>query len=489
MGWLAERAGPVTRFCMSMLVAVPAELEMEQLVAALQAVTDHHGMLRSRLVCPPRGPWRLEVPPAGTVPAGPWARRAEAAGLDERALAAVVAREARAAAGRLDPQAGVMVQVVWLDAGPVVAGRLLLVIHHLVVDGVSWRILIPDLAVAWQAVAAGQQPVLAPTGMSFRQWARLLATRAHDPAVTAELSAWTAVLEGGDSPLASRPLDPARDTAAATAQVSVRVPTGLSTALLTSVPAAFHGGVNDVLLAGLTVAVTAWRQRRGGEPGPVLVDVESHGREQDAAEVDLSRTVGWFTSIYPVRLDTRTCGLAEVTAGGPAAGQAVRRVKEQMRAIPGAGLGYGLLRYLNLATGPGLAALPAPQIGFNYMGRFMAGRPAWEREDWRRAGDGLGGRDAGMLPRHVLEAGGVTRDLPGGPRLILTLSCPRELISEEAVRELGDDWLAALHGIATHATQPGADGHTPSDFPLLTLTQDEVEEFEDLATEIARGTK
>ncbi len=372
-------------------------------------------------------------------------------------------------------------QAVWLDAGPDAAGQLLLVIHHLVMDGVSWRILVPDLAAAWGAVVAGQQPALEPTGTSFRGWARLLAARAHAPAVTAELPAWTAVLQGGDAPIAARPLDPARDTDAVMERVSIPVPAEVSSALLTSVPAAFHGGVNDVLLAGLAVAVTEWRRRRVGVGGPVLVDVESHGREQDAAEVDLSRTVGWFTCIYPARLNAETCGLAEVAAGGPAAGRAVRRVKEQLRAVPGTGLGYGLLRYLNPDTGPALSVLPVPQIAFNYMGRFKAGRAAGEREDWQPVDGPRGARNAGIPAWHALEAGGVTRDLPDGPRLILTLSCPRELITKEAARELGEAWLAALRGIASYAARHAAGEHTPSDFPLLTLTQEEVDEFEDLA--------
>ena len=176
----------------------------------------------------------------------------------------------------------------------------------------------------------------------------------------------------------SRALDPAGDTVATVRAVSAEVPAEATAALLATVPAAFHGGVNDVLLAGLAVAVAAWRDRRGQPGTSVLVDVEGHGREPGEAgpDVDLSRTVGWFTSIYPVRLDSGTVALAEVVAGGPAAGEVVRRVKEQVRAVPGDGLGYGLLRYLNPETGPVLAGLPVPQIGFNYLGRFGGARAA-----------------------------------------------------------------------------------------------------------------
>ena len=379
MCWLAERGGPAGRFSQWAQVVVPPGAGLDALAAAVRAVAGRHDVLRARLEQPPGGPWRLVIPEqAETVPAGPWVRRVDAAGLGAGVLGAAAREQARAAAGRLDPVAGVMVQVVWLDAGPGVAGRLVVVVHHLVVDGVSWRILVPDLAAAWHAAAAGRVPVLEPVPVSFRSWARLLAERAKDPEVTAQLPAWAAIVDGGDPPLSSRPLDPAVDTAATVRSVAAEVPAEVTSALLGPVPAVFHGGVNDVLLAGLAVAVAAWRARRGQPGSSVLVDVEGHGREPgDAgADVDLSRTVGWFTSIYPVRLDSGTVALAEVVAGGPAAAEVVRRVKEQVRAVPGDGLGYGLLRYLNPQTGPALAGLPVPQIAFNYLGRFGGARAA-----------------------------------------------------------------------------------------------------------------
>jgi amino acid adenylation domain-containing protein/non-ribosomal peptide synthase protein (TIGR01720 family) len=500
--WLAERGGAVARFSQSVVVVVPPRLGLDHLAAAVAAVAERHPVLRARLERPPGGSWQLAMPEAGPASAaGPWVRRAEAPGLDDDALAREAARRGREAAGGLDPAAGVMLQAVWLDRGPEATGRLVVVVHHLVVDGVSWRVLVPDLAAAWQAVAAGTEPALDPVPTSFRRWALLQAGRACDPEVTAELPAWAAILDGTDPPLAERALDPAVDTMAVLRGVSVEVPAEVAGALLTTVPAVFHGGINDVLLAGLAVAVTAWRARRGQRATSVLVDVEGHGREPGPAYpgVDLSRTVGWFTSLYPVRLDPgQAAGLAEVAAGGPAAGQAVKRVKEQLRAVPGDGLGFGLLRYLNAETGPVLGALAVPQIGFNYLGRFTAGAagagsPAAGAGAARDAGDGrsgprewqlagenaLGGdADADMPAGHVLEAGGLARDLPGGPRLAVRLSWPEGLLAADEVRQLGEDWVAALAGIAAHAARPGAGGHTPSDFPLITLDEDDISELE-----------
>jgi non-ribosomal peptide synthase protein (TIGR01720 family) len=211
--------------------------------------------------------------------------------------------------------------------------------------------------------------------------------------------------------------------------------------------------------------VTRWRQRRGDPAGPVLVDVESHGRHSD--DLDLSRTVGWFTSVHPVRLDLGDIPAGEVAAGGEAAGAAVKRVKQQLRAVPGDGLGYGLLRYLNPDTCGALAALPAPQIGFNYLGRFLTGTPARAANKgvappryWQPAREPAGtgahpGASADSLAApapHPLEAAAMVReDLRGGPRLVLVLFSPHGLISQPAIGRLGRDWEAAVRGLIGYA--------------------------------------
>ena len=409
-------------------------------------------------------------------------RRADAAGAGAAGLGRLAAAEQAAAAARLDPAAGVMVQGSWLDRGPGQAGLLVVVVHHLVVDGVSWRVLLPDLEAAWIAVAAGREPVLDPVGTSFRRWSQLLAAAAGQDQAAGELAWWQRVLDAGDPLLGSRPLGPA-DTVAGTRRMPVPVPADLAGPLTGQVPAVFGCGVHEVLLAALAAALTRWRP--GGPAGGVLIDLEGHGREQVSADADVSRTVGWFTSHYPVRLDPGPVPFTEVAAGGAAAGRVLKRVKEQVRAVPGDGLGFGLLRYLNPEAAAVLAGYPAPQIGFNYLGRFTAagleerrragnqpaGRePAAGREPvaWRPAGRVLGGSaDPGMPAGHVLEVSGLVRDLPGGPRLELSLGWAGQLLDEPQVAELARLWAAALAGLAAHAARPGAGGLTPSDLPLV----------------------
>jgi hypothetical protein len=168
MHWLLEREGPIDRFCQAMLLRLPVGLQGDHLVGALQHLLDRHDALRLRLAGAGRGAgWSLEVAPAGAVRAGACLRRVEVWGLDDAGLQERIAREAQAAECRLAPAAGVMVQAVWFDAGETAAGRLLLTIHHLAVDGVSWRILVPELAAAWAAIAGGGAPALGRVGHRF----------------------------------------------------------------------------------------------------------------------------------------------------------------------------------------------------------------------------------------------------------------------------------------------------------------------------------
>jgi amino acid adenylation domain-containing protein/non-ribosomal peptide synthase protein (TIGR01720 family) len=476
MAWLAELGGPAPDYRQSVLVRVPAGAGLDELAGAFQAVADRHDLLRARAWCEERL-CRLEVLPVGAVQASGWLRRVAVVGLDTAARREAVAAADAAAAARLDTAAGVMAQAVWFDAGPAERGWLLIVIHHLVVDGVSWRILLPDLASAWQAER------LQPVPVSFRRWAARLTAAATDPElVERELPVWREVLASPDPALGGRRLDPETDHPRTRRSLTVPVPAQVTAGLLADVPAAFHAGVNDALLAGLAVAVVWWRRRHGWSDGTaVLADVEGHGRDEDLLPgADLSRTVGWFTSMYPVRLDPGAVDWGQVCAGRADAGLAVKRVKEQLRAIPGHGTGFGLLRYLNPRTGPELAALGSPQIGFNYLGRFTAtgaGRD-WEMapEPGAPGGGALGGGGTIGLA-HAVEVNAIAVDRGQGPVIEATWSWAGALLTEPQVAELAQAWTAALRGINSHVAAGGG-GRTPSDLFLRGLTQEDLDGLE-----------
>ena len=486
MHWLMRRGGPIEQFHQAVLLQVPGAVREEQLAAALQAVFDHHDALRLRVT---RGLGEadaaFEIMACGMVAAAACLRRVDIRDLDAEARHQRIVQEAAAAAGRLSPASGVMVQAVWFDAGPDESGRLLLTIHHLSIDGVSWRILVPDLASAWQAIANGQEPALPPRGTSFRRFAQRLAMHAQDPQLAGELEFWNGMQSAPALSLTDGVLNPERDVVGTAGHLTLTLPSALTGALLTRVPAAFHGGINDVLLTGLALAVAAWCRRQGRglsderDAGPaVLLDLEGHGREELFPELDLSCTVGWYTSLFPVRLDLGGVDLEAALDGGEALGRALKRIKEQLRTLPHKGVGYGLLRYLNPETAARFADHASPQLGFNYLGRVSSAAAG----EWRFAEEAvrLGGDDPAMPLSHCVEVNAHTSEAADGATLVATWSFAPALIAEDAVRDLAQNWFAVLEALVRHVAQPGAGGRTPSDLPLVALSQAEIERLEEL---------
>jgi non-ribosomal peptide synthase protein (TIGR01720 family) len=476
MGWLRELGDQFDGFNQSVAVRLPRGIRREDLETALRAVVDHHESLRQRLTVAPDGQWTFTIQPVGEPAVVDLLSRVDLAGATDEEVAATTAAAAEAARDRLAPRDGLMLQAVWFDLGQARAGRLLLVVHHLSIDVVSWRILVPDLALAWRHAAAGTKPLLDPVPTPARTWARGLAEESCRPDRVAEFDTWRRLLAGAEPPLGKRTLDPAVDVAGTLRSLSTTLPVEHTEPLLTTAPAAFHAGVNDVLLTGLALAVNKWRDR---PDSAVLLDLESHGRQDVVPGADLSRTVGWFTSMYPVRLDPGPADWREVRAGGPAIGRALRAVRRQLRAVPGHGIGFGLLRYLNTETAPALAGLPAPQVGFNYVGRFGVSSGSKAGQQWDQVDDIAKppALDAGQAVPHVLEINAAAVDGPDGPSLSVIWAWPEALLAEPDVAELAEAWFDALRALARHAMDPGAGGLTPSDLSL-DLAQAEIDELE-----------
>ncbi|WP_405664160.1 amino acid adenylation domain-containing protein [Streptomyces sp. RK9] len=489
-------------FSQYVAVSVPADVHAGVLERALQAVLDRHDALRLRLGAPVAGLWSLQTLPQGAVAAADVLSRVVVDPKDDPD--AVLAEQAEAARARLRPEDGLMVQAVLLENGGADRGdnegggrgecggaaRLLLLIHHLSVDGVSWRVLLPDLESAYTTLAAGREPRLDPVATSYRRWATLLADEARTASRVAELPLWTAQSAPGPdaAALGDRPLAPATDVRATAGTVRVELPADRTRALLTRLPAVFGTEVNEVLLTGLALALADRARRRGTPATRALVELEGHGREQFAGAegTDLSRTVGWFTSVFPVALDlSDLSGLgdadwADVYAGGPACSAVLKRVKETLRALPDHGLGHGLLRHLNPQTAAVLARAATPGVGFNYLGRFTVG----ERRDWAMEAGTFGlGAAPGTPLRHALELVSRTEDRPEGPVLVAEWTWAGGLLAEDDVRALADGWFRALGALTAHAERPDAGGRTPSEFPLVTVSQREIEAYE---TECAR---
>nr|BAX89998.1 Non-ribosomal peptide synthetase [Kibdelosporangium sp. AK-AA56] len=452
---LRERGGPVDGFSQTTLLSTPAGADEQRLGVALRALLDHHDALRLRLAAD----WSAEILPRGVVDVA--FERVEGT--------AAVAEWVDAEPGRLRPEAGELLRAVWFDAGPAHAGLLLLTVHHLAVDGVSWQVLTNDLASAYE----GEQ--LAPVPTSLRGWARLLVEESTAPERVAETRLWQDVLSGCPPLPGIGEPDAHRDTSGAMRHLTAEV---TDDELLTDVPARFHTGGEEVLLTALALAFARWRAAKDEAPG-LVVDVERHGREAISAEADTTRTVGWFTSVSPCLLDLAGIDVDDALLGGYATGQALKRVKEQVHALPDHGIGYGLLRHLNVDTGQVLAALPVPQVGFNYLGHLNARTSEVPFRPVAHPALGplglLGAtRDPASPVAHGLEV--TVLATAGG--IAATWSWAPGLWEESDVRELARLWCQAAAALAAPATRQAAAGYTPSDLRLVSLSQNEIDELE-----------
>ncbi|MFI0264131.1 amino acid adenylation domain-containing protein [Streptomyces sp. NPDC017056] len=449
MRQFADRGALAGPLCQTAMVWTPAALTATELTTALQAVLDHHGALR---ICLDRDdPLTLHVRSSGAVPAADLLRTVRLPGPRDQVSAVIVREQCAAATGRLDPHSGAVLQAVWFDVGPRLPGRLFLAAHQLCVDSASWDILLEDLAAACEAVSAGADPALPPVRTSFRSWAALLARAAHDPARVTELPLWERVRAPAAPLLPGRPEEPGGP---GTLRTTLSAET--SAALLTTAPVVFRADVTEVLLTVLVLAVADWR----GRPAAVLVDLERHGRECGLAPgVDLSRTVGWFTSVHPLRLDPGRTGPG-ARPGTLDAATVLKRVKEQVREAPEHGIGHGLLRHLNERTAGVLAGLAEPPLLFTYRGRVPA--PAEHPADWADTGDGHAPEG---VRTHPVEVDARAVDTALGPRLTLDWSRDPALLSEAGLRRLGRSWSRAAGALAACAGQDGAGGRTAEGVP------------------------
>jgi non-ribosomal peptide synthase protein (TIGR01720 family) len=372
----------------------------------------------------------------------------------------------------LNPAAGVMLSALWVAD----TGQLVLIVHHLAVDGVSWRIVLEDLNIAWAQHRGGQQVMLPAPGTSFARWASLLAEHARHPEVVGQAEAWRQV----EATRAALPaVQPAVDTFATAGHLSVVLDAETTRLLLGEVPAAFHARIHDILLIAFALA---WAQFLGTGGAPIGIDVEGHGRHEElAADVDLSRTVGWFTTKYPVALNVGgpLGGLswAQVLAGEAALGAVVKNAKEQLRALPDP-LTYGVLRYLNSDVE---LAGSDPPIGFNYFGRLGAPAAYASGDVWRFSQEELSLTGAaGAMPMpllHTVELNASTVDTDTGPHLHAAWTWAPSALDRTAITRVSRLWFDALTGICAHV-RGGGGGLTPSDIDPARLSQQQIDELQ-----------
>ncbi|HKH46949.1 MAG TPA: amino acid adenylation domain-containing protein [Thermoanaerobaculia bacterium] len=443
-------------FNQSLLLEVAEPLDPLRLDLLVAALMRHHDALRLRFERGAQGWRQIDAPPSAEAVGCAWI---DLSALPEGVRRGAIERACSQAQASLDLARGPLARIICFGLGSSQPARLLLVIHHLAVDGVSWRILLEDLQAGHEQLRNGEPLRFPPKTTSFQRWAGQLTGHARSAALCAELADWLSALEGPVEPL---PVDFPEGLSAATgATLEAHEETLTSEEtrrLLEEVPRVYRTEINDVLLAALAAAFGQWT----GVPR-VLVDLEGHGREPLFDDVDVSRTIGWFTTVFPVRLDLSS-------ARGPE--EELKKTKERLRAVPNHGIGYGLLRFLSgePEIARQLRELPRPEVSFNYLGRFDQVLP--EASPYRLAAESGGAeRSARQAVRHLLDVTG----LVAGGQLHMRWTYSRKAFRGVTVEQRARDFSSALRRLIEHCRSPHAGTVRVEDFPLARLDQETLE--------------
>ncbi|AFZ09438.1 amino acid adenylation domain protein [Oscillatoria nigro-viridis PCC 7112] len=353
--------------------------------------------------------------------------------------------------GSLNLSEGPLLRAALFDFGKHQPNRLLLVIHHLAVDGVSWRILIEDFQTAYGQISRGETVALPPKTTSFKQWAERLHEWARSPELQAEFDYWFAL---SHQPISRLPVDfpNAGNLVASEKTVSVALSVEETKLLLQEVPAAYRTQINDVLLTALAQAFERWTGNNS-----LLLDLEGHGREDIFEGVDLSRTIGWFTAVFPVLLNLEKP--AEI-------GAAIKSVKEQLRAVPNRGIGCGVLRYLNREIAEKLHKLPQAEVSFNYLGQFDQVLPKSSLLMLSSEPSGSIRSPRGNR-RYLLEINGFI----ASGKLQLDWTYSESIHRRESIENLAAGFIESLRSLIQYCQSPDAGGCTPSDFAEFKWSQ------------------
>ncbi|WP_082036815.1 non-ribosomal peptide synthetase [Pseudomonas rhodesiae] len=420
----------------SLLLTPRQPLQAARLEAALQALMLHHDVLRLRF-SQHGAEWKAEhaEPASGLL----W----HATVPDTQALTASCEEAQRSLALN-----GPLLRVLLADL-PDGSQRLLLVMHHLVVDGVSWRVVLEDLQSLYR------QHALPAKTTSFKAWAERVQGYAHSEAIQSQKHFWLQQLDGMPTDLPCRDPHGARPGRLARTQVS-RLDAERTRQLLQQAPAAYRTRINDLLLTALARVICQWTGHASS-----LIQLEGHGREDLFDDIDLSRTLGWFTSLFPVRL-TPADSLAD----------SIKQIKEQLRAIPDNGLGFGALRYLgDDATRQAFSRLPVPRITFNYLGQVDASfdQPAGL---FATASESAGAEQSPDAPlSNWLTVNGQVY----GGELHMGWTFSPLMFDPEVIEAVSVAFSRELTALIAHCCTPGNSGVTVSDFPLARLNQQQLE--------------
>ncbi|TFI50883.1 amino acid adenylation domain-containing protein [Mastigocladus laminosus UU774] len=453
--WFFEQKLPEKHhFNQSFLFTVPSDLNLEILEQVWQQLLKHHDALRLRFTQTDTIWHQIHAAPTDniTIP------HFDLSTVPETQIEKTIETTANELQASLNLSEN-LVQVAFFWLGIDKKARLLIIIHHLVVDGVSWRILLEDLQTAYQQLSQGKTIQLPAKTTSFKDWARQLTEYAVAEVLKSELDYW---LSASYDTVDSLPVDYAQgvNTTASAKTVTVLLDEAETLSLLQDVPKAYKTQINDILLTALVLVLSGWTNSES-----VLFNLEGHGREEIVDGIDLSRTVGWFTTIFPVVVELRIIDDL---------GTALKSVKEQLRAIPNKGIGYGLLRYLNVdgEISAQLEKIPQAEISFNYLGQFA--QVVNTSSLMQIANEPSGNSESLQGQRHYLLD---INAIIANEQLQIDWTYSSNIHQQETIENIAQEFVETLQEIIAHCLSLENAGYTPTDFPLSNLNQLELDQI------------
>ena len=465
--WFFEQELPEpNHFNMSIMVSAGNDMNMDALRGSLAAVLRHHDALRMRYKKLSDGTWQQRYAPVAEVEVS--LEVVELNALPPEELHNAILKVAADSQGTLNLEQGPLFKAVYIDLGADRGTRLLLVVHHLVMDIISWRILFEDLQTTYKQITNGEAVQLRTKSTPSQQWAAQLKAYSSSAELRREVGYWTDERRQQIQPL---PVDHhGRNLESTSKYTHNKLSKELTEALLREVPRVYRTQIHEVLVAAFAGMYQQWTGERY-----LILDIEGHGREALSEEVELTRTVGWFTSIYPL--------LLEVEAGSDY-GERLTSIKEQVRKVKNGGIGYGVLRYLSAdeAVRRQLREQPQAEISFNYGGQQdQAVSEVKEAGLFRAAPEWVGLlRGAQNERRYKLQVNGTVM----GGELHVIWEYSTAVHREETVAQLATEYLRQLERLIRHCQNANAGGFTPSDFTEFKWSESDLE---DISAAIAKA--
>nr|AXN93615.1 PuwG [Anabaena sp. UHCC-0399] len=459
--FFAQNSPQPDHFNQSVLLEVQPDLQPELLQQVVQKLLEHHDALRLKFWRDDSQWQQINSDAVNTVPFDVIDLSELSPKQQQETITALAAK----LQASLNVSAGELMRVVLFKLETDKPSQLLIIIHHLAVDGVSWRILLEDFSTAYQQLSRGETIQLPPKTNSFKDWATHLQEYGQSPALKSEIAYW--LTQSHNLPLpVDYPNGKAHNTVASATQVSVSLSEEETLALLQEIPQVYNTQINDILLTACLQSFNNWTGNNS-----LLIDLEGHGREELFADINISRTVGWFTSIFPILLSLDTTPFLRDSASlgetNQNPGEALKSIKEQLRSLPQKGIGYGILRYLSDDEQMRQLASKA-EVCFNYLGQFDR-IPPGIIQGFAKTSTGATQSSLSHRP-HLLEINGIVAE----GKLHINLTYSEKVHKQSTIEHLANDFITALQTLIHHC-QSATGGYTPSDFPAAELNQDELD--------------